>query len=155
VPRRHRGKLIGLLCLGLIVLGFVLIKAPTPIISIAAEPINERADAMAARLKAGVNEVFTRMEVSGHAYGVASMIHFTLADGDFDREFGSDVNRRIKVAAGSAAATGIKRALQNHGVDILGRVAFRVSATHNEADIDATLAAFEATLAEVRAEGLV
>ena len=122
---------------------------------IAAEPINERADAMAARLKAGLNEVFTRMEVSGHAYGVASMIHFTLADGDFDREFGPDVNRRIKAAAGSAAVTGIKRALQNHGIDIMGRDAFLVSATHNEADIDATLAAFEATLAEVRAEGLV
>lgn len=39
MPRRHRGKLIGLLCLGLIALGFVLIKPPTPIISIAAEPI--------------------------------------------------------------------------------------------------------------------
>ena len=77
---------------------------------IAAEPINAQADAMAARLKAGLNEVFTRMEVSGHAYGVASMIHFTLADGDFDREFGADVNRRIKAAAGSAAVTGIKRA---------------------------------------------
>jgi len=122
---------------------------------IAAEPINERADAMAARLKAGLNEVFTRMEVSGHADGVASMSHLTLADGDVDGEVGSDVNRRIKVAAGSAAVTGIKRALQNHGVDIMGRDAFLVSATHNEADIDATLAAFEATLAEVRAEGLV
>ncbi len=122
---------------------------------IAAEPINEHADAMAARLKAGLNEVFTRMEVSGHAYGVASMIHFTLADGDFDHNFGPEVNRQIKAAAGSAAVTGIKRALQNHGIDIMGRDAFLVSATHNEADIDATLAAFEATLAEVRAEGLV
>ena len=122
---------------------------------IAAEPINQQADAMAARLKAGLNGVFTRMEVNGHAYGVASMIHFTLADGDFDHEFGPDVNRRIKAAAGSAAVTGIKRALQNHGIDIMGRDAFLVSATHNEADIDATLAAFETTLAEVRAEGLV
>jgi glutamate-1-semialdehyde 2,1-aminomutase len=122
---------------------------------IAAEPINQQADAMAARLKAGLNEAFTRMEVNGHAYGVASMIHFTLADGDFDHEFGPDVNRRIKSAAASAAVTGIKRALQNHGVDIMGRDAFLVSATHDEADIDATLAAFEATLAEVRAEGLV
>ena len=122
---------------------------------IASDPINAQADAMAARLKAGLNEVFTRMEVSGHAYGVASMIHFTLADGDFDHEFGPDVNRRIKAAAATPAVTGIKRALQNHGVDIMGRDAFLVSATHNEADIDATLAAFEATLAEVRAEGLV
>jgi glutamate-1-semialdehyde aminotransferase len=83
------------------------------------------------------------------------MIHFTLADGDFDHQFGPEVNRQIKAAAGSAAVTGIKRGLQNHGIDIMGRDAFLVSATHNEADIDATLAAFEATLAEVRAEGLV
>ena len=123
--------------------------------TIAAEPVNAHADAMAARLKAGLNEVFTRMEVGGHAYGVASMIHFTLAEGDFDNEFGPDVNQRIKAAAATPAVTGIKRGLQNHGIDIMGRDAFLVSATHTEADIDATLAAFEATLAEVRDEGLV
>ena len=122
---------------------------------IAAEPVNARADAMAARLKAGLNEVFTRMEVSGHAYGIASMIHFTLAEGDFDHQFGPEVNARIKAAAATPAVTGIKRGLQNHGVDIMGRDAFLVSATHTEADIDATLAAFEATLAQARAEGLV
>ena len=122
---------------------------------IAAEPVNARADAMAARLKAGLNEAFTRMEVPGHAYGIASMIHFTLAEGDFDHEFGPDVNRRIKAAAAAPAVTAIKRGLQNHGVDIMGRDAFLVSATHTEADIDATLSAFEATLAQARAEGLV
>jgi len=122
---------------------------------IAAEPVNARADAMAARLKAGLNEAFTRMEVPGHAYGIASMIHFTLAEGDFDHEFGPDVNRRVKAAAAAPAVTAIKRGLQNHGVDIMGRDAFLVSATHTEADIDATLAAFEATLTQARAEGLV
>ena len=121
---------------------------------IAAEPVNARADAMADRLKAGLNTVFTKMEVSGHAYGIASMLHFTLADGDFDHEHGPEVNRRIKAAAAAPAVTAIKRGLQNHGVDIMGRDAFLVSATHTEADIDATLAAFEATLAQVRAEGL-
>ena len=121
---------------------------------IAAEPVNARADAMAARLKAGLNAAFTKMEVSGHAYGIASMLHFTLADGDFDHEHGPAVNRRIKAAAATPAVTAIKRGLQNHGVDIMGRDAFLVSSTHTEADIDATLAAFEATLAQVRAEGL-
>ena len=122
---------------------------------IAAEPLNEQADTMAARLKAGLNEVFTRMEVGGHAYGIASMIHFTLAEGDFDHEFGPDVDRQIKQAAATPAVTGIKRGLQNHGIDIMGRDAFLVSATHSEADIDATLSAFESTLAEAREEGLV
>ena len=122
---------------------------------IASEPINQNADAMAARLKTGLNDVFARTEVSGHAYGIASMIHFTLADGDFDHEFGPDVNRRIKVAAATPAVSSIKRGLQNRGIDIMGRDALLVSATHNEADIDQTLAAFEATLAQVREEGLV
>jgi glutamate-1-semialdehyde 2,1-aminomutase len=121
---------------------------------IAAEPINQRADAMAARLKTGLNDVFSRMEVSGHAYGIASMIHYTLAEGDFDREFGPEVNRRIKSAAATPAVTAIKRGLQNRGIDIMGRDALLVSATHVEADIDQTLAAFEATLAQVRDEGL-
>ena len=70
-------------------------------------------------------------------------------------EFGPDVNRRIKVAAATPAVSSIKRGLQNRGIDIMGRDALLVSATHNEADIDQTLAAFEATLAQVREEGLV
>jgi len=37
----------------------------------------------------------------------------------------------------------------------MGRDAFLVSATHSERDVDQTLAAFETTLAAVRAEGLV
>ena len=122
---------------------------------IASEPINQNADAMADRLKAGLNDVFTRTEVSGHAYGIASMIHFTLADGDFDHEFGPDVNRRIKAAAATSAVSSIKRGLQNRGIDIMGRDALLVSATHHEADIDQTLSAFQATLAQVREEGLI
>ena len=43
---------------------------------IAERPINEMADAMAARLKAGINEAFQRTEVSGFAYGIASMVNF-------------------------------------------------------------------------------
>ena len=101
---------------------------------------------MGARLKAGLNDVFSRVEVSGHAYGIASMIHFTLADGDFDHEFGPEVNRRIKATAASAAVSGIKRGLQNLGVDIMGRDAFLVSATHSEADIDQTPGSFRGYL---------
>ena len=41
MPERHRGKLIGLGALLVIVIGFVLVKPATPIISVAAEPIIE------------------------------------------------------------------------------------------------------------------
>ena len=39
MPERHRGKLLGLGALIVIVIGFVLVKPATPIISVAAEPI--------------------------------------------------------------------------------------------------------------------
>ena len=122
---------------------------------IASQPINQRADAMAGRLKRGLNETLGKMEVSGHAHGIASMIHLVLADCDCDREICNMPHREIKEAVGSPGVTALKRSMQNNGVDIMGRDAFLVSATHSEADIDRTLAAVEKSLAEVRAEGLI
>ncbi len=122
---------------------------------IAGQPINQQADIMAVRLKQGLNEILGKMEVAGHAHGIASMIHLVLADCDCDREICTMPHSQIKQATGSPAVTALKRGLQNRGVDIMGRDAFLVSATHREQDIDQTLAAFESTLAAVREEGLV
>jgi len=122
---------------------------------IASQPINQRADEMSARLKTGLNEIFGRMEVPGHAHGIASMIHVVLADCDCDRDFCSMAHGDIKKAVASSAVTALKRGLQNRGVDIMGRDAFLVSATHTEREIDETLDAFESALALVRSEGLV
>ena len=122
---------------------------------IASQPINQQADAMANRLKKGLNDVFGRMEIPGHAHGVASMIHLVLADCDCNREICNLPHRQIKQANGSPAVTALKRGLLNNGVDLMGRDAFLVSATHTEKDIDETLAAVEKTLESVRDEGLV
>ncbi|MBM3941751.1 MAG: aminotransferase class III-fold pyridoxal phosphate-dependent enzyme [SAR202 cluster bacterium] len=122
---------------------------------IASQPLNQRADNMALRLKNGLNGIFARMEVAGHAHGIASMIHIVLADCDCDREICTMSHDQIHHAVASPAVTALKRGLQNQGVDIMGREAFLVSATHTEREIDQTLAAFEAALAAVRAEGLL
>ena len=122
---------------------------------IASQPINQHADGMAARLKSGLNEIFGKMEVAGHAHGIASMIHVVLADCDCGREICTMPHRQIQETTASAAVTGLKRGLQNNGVDIMGRDAFLVSATHTEGDIDQTLDAFESTLAAVREDGLL
>ena len=121
---------------------------------IASQPINQQANAMAARLKTGINDIFGMMEMSGHAHGISSMIHVVLADCNCDRELCTMPHSQIKEVTGSAAVTALKRGLQNNGVDIMGRDAFIVSGVHTEGDIDRTLAAFETTLAAVRAEGL-
>ena len=122
---------------------------------IASQPINQQADAMANRLKKGLNDVFGRMEIPGHAHGVASMIHLVLADCDCNREICNLPHSQIKQANASPAVTALKRGLLNNGVDLMGRDAFLVSATHTEKDIDETLAAVEKTLESVRAEGLL
>ena len=122
---------------------------------IASQPINQHADAMAARLKSGLNEIFGKMEVAGHAHGIASMIHVVLADCDCGREICTMPHRQIQETTASQTVTALKRGLQNNGVDIMGRDAFLVSGAHTEGDIDQTLAAFESTLAAVREDGLV
>ncbi len=120
---------------------------------LASEPINDRADAMADRLKAGFNEVLGRLEIPGHVHGIASMLHVVLAD------CGNDIftlsHREIAAAAASPATTAMKRGLQNRGVDIMGRETILVSGVHNEADIDQTIEAFSDTMVAVRAEGLI
>ena len=122
---------------------------------LASEPINERADAMAARLKAGFNEVLGRLEIPGHVHGIASMLHVVLADCDCDREICTMPHRQISAAAASPATTAMKRGLQNRGVDIMGRETILVSGVHNEGEIDQTIEAFSDTMAAVRAEGLI
>ena len=120
---------------------------------LATQPINERADAMADRLKAGFNEVLGRLEIPGHVHGIASMLHVVLAD------CGGDISnlshREIAQAAASPATTAMKRGLQNRGVDIMGRETILVSGVHNEGDIDQTIEAFSDTMVAVRAEGLI
>ena len=55
--------------------------------AIAVGEVNARADAMADRLKNGLNEAFIRNEVTGHAHGIASIIHVNLgAECSCDRD---------------------------------------------------------------------
>ena len=122
---------------------------------IASQPINERADAMAARLKGGLNEIFSRLEVPGHTVSMASLIHMTMKDCDCDREVCTMSHQEIKAASSAAVTIPLKQAMINAGVDMMGRGSFIVSATHREQDIDRTLAAFEEALAAIRREGIV
>ncbi len=122
---------------------------------IASQPINDRADAMAARLKKGLNAIFSKMEVAGHAQGLSSLIHITLRDCDCDREMCTMPHREIKAAAGPELTMPLKRAMINGGADIMGRGSLIVSSTHREQDVDRTLEAFEGALSAMRRDGVV
>ena len=114
-----------------------------------------RQRAVIERLKAGLNDVLAKNEVAGHAHSIGSIVHLVLKDCDCDRHTCTMPHEEIKEAVASPVVTLLKRALQNSGVDMMGRDAFLVSAVHREEDVDRTLGAFEASLAALRLEGAI
>ncbi|MCZ6867788.1 MAG: aminotransferase class III-fold pyridoxal phosphate-dependent enzyme [Chloroflexi bacterium] len=122
---------------------------------LAREPINERADAIADRLRKGLNEVLAKMEVTGVAHGVSSLVLVAFGVESDPEEVWKIPHETLHTAAKPGAPQGFKRAMLNAGVDIMGGRGFIVSAAHREQDVDKTLAAFERCLSSMRQENLV
>ncbi len=129
--------------------------------TIATEPINERADAMADRLKLGLRDALSKREVTGHVHGIASIVHVALG---VECDCGGDIctlpHSEIARATGGQGQYGglsgpLKLAMLNEGVDMMGGIGFMVSASHREEDIDTTTGAFERSLVALRDEGYV
>jgi glutamate-1-semialdehyde 2,1-aminomutase len=126
---------------------------------------NARADAAAARLRRELNTLLARTEVPGCCYGVASLFHLRLGRPCLcaQQARGEPPERGIctaphgEVLAGMQPAMSavLKLAMLNTGVDLMGGRMGIVSAAHNDAEVDRTLAAFEEGLAAMRREGVV
>ena len=115
--------------------------------------VNEKADAVGQKLKMGINEVFGRVEIPGHAYGIGSMIHTRIGiDAEVD-EYGIIQGTPSGTPINSDADHEVKMAMFNIGVDNGRR--FLTMAVHTDEDIDRTLDAFENSLKQVRAQGMI
>jgi glutamate-1-semialdehyde 2,1-aminomutase len=115
--------------------------------------VNEKADAAGQKLKAGINEVFGRVEIPGHAYGIGSMIHTRIGiDADVD-EYGIIQGTPSGTPIGKDADHEFKMAMFNNGVDNGRR--FLMMAVHSDEDIAKTLEAFETSLKQVREQGMI
>ena len=124
--------------------------------AIATGEVNARADAMAARLKDGLNEAFIRNEVTGHAHGIASIIHVNLgAECSCDRDLCNMSYKEIYDTMPTEKTRSIRRAMLVNGVDMMGGRAFLVSSSHGEDVIDATVDAFSQSLKDLREEGAI
>ena len=124
--------------------------------AIATGEVNARADAMADRLKQGLNEIFIRNEVTGHAHGIASIIHVNLgADCSCDRDLCNMSYQQIYDTMPAETTRALRRAMLVNGVDMMGGRAFLVSSSHDEDVIDRTLEAFSQSLKDLREEGVV
>lgn len=124
--------------------------------AIAAGEVHARADAMASRLKDDLNDAFARNEVTGHAHGIASIIHVNLgAECDCDRGICEMPYSRIYETMPVEKTRALRRAMLVNGVDMMGGRAFLLSSAHDEDAVDQTLEAFSQSLKDLRDEGML
>ncbi|WP_240789829.1 aspartate aminotransferase family protein [Roseomonas sp. HF4] len=116
-----------------------------------------RAHATAAQLREGMNGVLEEMGVPWAVYGQHTGIHvFTNWKGLRVTPRGFDPLAMgyadLKAPRGSQTITKLLLALRTHGVDFSPWPGGPVSAVHGPAEVEATVAAFRAALADLRAE---
>ena len=116
--------------------------------------VTETANAMGARLKDGLNDLLSRMEVPGCASGIASLIFLRLgADHECDKGVCIMTPEQMRETGNAERNSQFVLAMLNNGVHATSR--FIMSAAHREQDVDDTVAATEKSLTELRQIGLI
>jgi len=119
---------------------------------------HRHADGLMARLIPALNAVLQRRGVPGCAYGLASYFHLALGKDAPRPQEGIEwpwQDGELPMRTSPPLVQALKRGMLNHGVDLMGGSGGFTSGVHTEADIDHTLEAFEATIAEMQTEGLL
>ncbi len=119
---------------------------------------HRHADALNARLVRALNAVLERVGVPGCVYGLASYFHILL--GQQTRPPADGIEWPWREAAPpprmpGALVMALKRAMLNHGVDLMSGSGGFTSAVHTDEDIERTAEALALAAGEMRAEGLV
>jgi glutamate-1-semialdehyde aminotransferase len=111
--------------------------------------VHRHVNALAERLRAGLNEAARPFGLEGCAYGTFSMFHISL-----DRSLlatSAGAARTFAKSKGAADAK-LRRALLIQGVDLMGTGGM-LSLAHTEADVAQTTTAFSHALAALDKEG--
>ncbi len=122
--------------------------------------VNDRAAAMGERLKAGINETLTKLEIPGCATGINSLIFLRLnVDEDAaDPDKNPNAARDMRNSDDARLQEQLGLAMLNYGVhagNAHGGARFILSAAHTEQDIDESVAAIGNALSDARGQGLV
>jgi glutamate-1-semialdehyde 2,1-aminomutase len=117
---------------------------------VATGEMQETADRMAERLRQGLREIVTRHEVPACVYGDASTFHVYFGARSIE---GFDANTLKNIPA--PIRNGFRQALQVRGADLMSRCSGVLSGVHTEADIDASLEAFDGAIKAMMAEELI
>lgn len=129
-------------------------------LTLLADPAQQqRADRLAARLRAGFNRVLRHEEVPGFCYGESSLFHLVLGDAlpggtpDGDLAMPQSVAPEVLKRGGDASLhTVLHAGMTNEGIDVFHGGGM-LSIAHTEADVDRTIEAFDTTLRRMIAEG--
>jgi glutamate-1-semialdehyde 2,1-aminomutase len=117
-----------------------------------------RCDELAARLRVGFNDVLERRDLPGFAWGESSVFHVALGmtcenrtAGDLRKPEGPTA-AALKTSAGTRQGSLLYPALLLEGVELFHGGGM-LSTAHTEADVDATVAAFDRSLLRMESEG--
>ncbi|MCY4655129.1 MAG: aspartate aminotransferase family protein [Dehalococcoidia bacterium] len=122
---------------------------------VANEPINDIANARAAQLKDGLNDLMGRMEIPGCVTGIASLMFLRLGVEipENDREYCILSPEQMAESMEPERIRQLTLSLLNNGVQSGNR--FILTAAHTEDDIAHTIGAYEKAFDEIRGIGLV
>ena len=122
---------------------------------VANEPINDIANARAAQLKDGLNDLMGRMEIPGCVTGIASLMFLRLGVDvpESDREYCILSPEQMAESMEPERIRQLTLSLLNHGVQSGNR--FILTAAHTEDDIAHTIGAYEKAFDEIRGIGLI
>ncbi|MFQ5380997.1 MAG: aspartate aminotransferase family protein, partial [Dehalococcoidia bacterium] len=117
-----------------------------------------RADALAARLRAGMNEALHDLSIPGLVYGFSSVFRVLLGGEEVPEAEDPDPRQLLQGLGRPTMAPEAQRllnlALLDHGVQFFGSGGM-TSMVHTESDIERTVEAWAESLKEVRAAGVI
>jgi glutamate-1-semialdehyde 2,1-aminomutase len=117
---------------------------------VATGEMQEQADRMAERLRTGLRKLIDRHGVAACVYGDASTFHVYFGSSSIE---GLDAHTLKNIP--EEIQNGFRQALQVRGVDLMSRCSGVLSGIHTEADIDASLQAFDEAIKAMLEEGLI
>ncbi len=109
-----------------------------------------QADAMAARLRDGINGLIARHGITGRAYGESSTCHML-----FGAQDPSALSPAQVRSVSPALVKGLRWGLLQKGVDLMSHTSCVTSASHTPNLIDEALVAFDGVFAELVKEGVL
>lgn len=130
-------------------------------LKIVANPeIQRQCDALAERLRVGMNTVLMQRGAAGFVYGESSVFHIVLGERCANMHAG-DIRvpegvtpERLKTANIGKIKSSLWAGMLLNGVDLFSNGGL-LSVAHTAEDIDATIAAFDETVRRMQAEGII